>query len=242
MYRFLFSLILVTLVNSAWAADKVHYNQVSFSEYASKEVENDVLVAQMSSQEEGRKPNQLAHKVNQTIDWALAEIKKHPDIQVQTLNYQTHPIYHKGKVTRWKVQQTIRLESQNSELLGEVVGKLQNRLALKSVQYEISEEARRINHDMLTERAIARFRDKAKTISRAMGRKNYRIVSINLNQGRMPVRSNGPMMYRAAEVVADAATLRSGGGDIHVKLDTNMEAGKREVKVTVSGTIELSEN
>lgn len=241
--RTLFICTISVLASSA-NADDIAYNQITFSEYANQEVENDVLVAEMYAQKEGHKPNFLAKDVNSTIDNALKIIKKHPNIRVQTLNYRTHPVYHKSKVVRWKVQQTIRLESRNSKLLGGVIGELQNSLALQSVSYKVSDEALRTHNLVLTEKAISRFRSAAKTITNAMGRSSYRVVNMSINQAHSQ-NNQGPVMYRAtaAKMVGDAATLRGGTAEAHVQLEaTNMEAGKRDIRVTVHGTIEISNN
>lgn len=236
--------LLVSLFCVPAFAAGIAYNQITFSEYATKEVQNDILVAEIFTQEEGSQPDLLSQRVNKTINWALAEIKKHPEVRVQTLNYRTHPIYHKDKAARWKVQQTLRLESQDSRLLGELLSRLQRRLALQSVKYEISDEARRIHNDMLTEEAINRFNQKAQTVARAMGRKSFKIVQISIDQAQIPV-ARPPRLYRAAarEVSGDVQMLKSGNANVAFNLEeTHMEAGKRDVRVTVHGTIELSGN
>jgi len=78
------------------------YNRASFSVSATEDVANDTLVAVLAVQRDGSSARQLATEVNQVMAWALAKAKEAPAIKVQTLDYQTNPIYQKNVVTGWR--------------------------------------------------------------------------------------------------------------------------------------------
>src|SRR5512139_1096574 len=75
------------------------FNRATFAVSASEDVANDTLVAVLAAQRDGSSARQLAVEVNQAMAWALAKAKEAPGIEVQTLDYQTSPMYQKGTVT-----------------------------------------------------------------------------------------------------------------------------------------------
>jgi len=87
------------LAQATWAdSEKLHYNQVNLSATASDEIKNDILVAMLYAQEEGRYPNNLADRVNEKISKAVEKAKQQAEIKVQTLAYRTNPYYKNRKL------------------------------------------------------------------------------------------------------------------------------------------------
>lgn len=205
------------------------HNLVSFSVDANVEVDNDILVAVVYTQRDGSKPAQLSDEVNRTIAWAIEQAKAVPDVKVQTQNYNTHPVYKNGTLTGWRVNQSIRLESRDAAQLSELVGTLQQQLAVQSIGFEVSDEARRAANDNLIAAALKRFRERAELVRKELGRSSHRIVRVDVNtSSSQPPR---PMM-RSMAMEADAMRVAA----------PQLEAGTQDVTVNVSGTIELSED
>jgi predicted secreted protein len=206
------------------------YNRIQLGESARAEVENDLLVAVLFAQSEGRDPAVPADEVNRLMDWALNLAKSHPEIKAQTLNYQTNPVYAKDKIRAWRVRQSLRLESRDSRLLGDLVGKLQESLQMESLSYQVSDEQRRSHTESLTATALERFEARARHIAKTLGRSGYRIVQIRIDDERSPPMPMARgMMFEAS--MADSAPAPA-----------RIEAGTSEIGINVSGEIELSED
>ena len=204
------------------------YNRVNLNESAQTEVENDLLVAVLFAQAEGRDARAPADQVNRTMDWAVNLAKSHPGVKVQTLGYRSNAIYNKGNLRGWRVNQSLRLESRDSRDLGDLVASLQEQLKVQSIGYQVSDEKRRQHLDGLTSEALARFRARADHIAKSLGRKGYRLVRININDSRqnpMPV-ARGMMMEASADSGVAPARI---------------EAGTQTMTISINGEIELSE-
>lgn len=206
------------------------YNRVHLGESARAEVENDLLVAVLFAQSEGRDPAVPADEVNRAMDWALSLAKSHPEVKAQTLNYQTNPVYTKDKIRAWRVRQSLRLESRDSRVLGDLVGRLQESLQMESLSYQVSDEVRRSHTESLTTTALERFEARARHIAKTLGRSGYRIVQIRIDDAhRPPMPVARGMMFESA--MADSAPAPA-----------RIEAGTSEIGISVSGEIELTEN
>lgn len=226
--RTLAVLALLLAASPALAHDtEPRYNRASFSVSATADVENDTLVAVLAAQRDGSSARQLAGEVNEVMAWALAKAKAAAGIKVQTLDYQTSPIYQKNTVTGWRVSQSLRLEGQDTAAVSELVGVLQERLNLQHVGYEVSPQRRKETEDRLIGEAIGAFEARAKRVADGLKRRGYRLVQMNVDSGGLPA----PLpRYRAmpsamAEVAAAPPAI---------------EAGTQTITVGVSGEIELS--
>ena len=203
------------------------FNRATFAVSASEDVANDTLVAVLAAQRDGSSARQLAVEVNQAMAWALAKAKEAPGIEVQTLDYQTSPMYQKGTVTGWRVSQSLRLEGHDKAAVGDLVGVLQERLNLQHLGYEVSRERRKEVEDRLIGEAIASFQARAKRVAADLQRRSYRLVQMDLNTGGGPL----PVLRQRAMPMAMAEAAAA---------PPAIEAGTQTVTVGVSGEIELS--
>ncbi len=201
-----------------------HYDRVRLSASAQTQVENDTVIAVLYAQEDGSDAAQLADLVNRRINEAVARVKQHEGIKLQTSGYNTSPVYHKDKITGWRVRQNIRLETRDMPLMSELIGELQKTLNLQDISFSVSPELKNITDDQLIAEALQVFELRAKNIVRQLRRKNYKIVDIDIgtSPGLYPRRQ-----YEAAMMsVAKAAP-------------PSIEGGEQTLRVTVSGQIEL---
>jgi predicted secreted protein len=219
-------LALAALPAAAHEAE-LRYNRASFSVSATEDVANDTLVAVLTVQRDGSSARQLATEVNQVMAWALAKAKEAPSIKVQTLDYQTNPIYQKNVVTGWRVSQSLRLEGRETAAVSDLVGVLQERLNLQQVGDEVSRERRKEVEDRLIGEAIAAFQARAKRVAADLQRRTFRLVQMDVSTGPapMPVYRQRAMPMAMAEVAAAPPAI---------------EAGTQTVTVGVTGEIELS--
>ncbi len=207
-----------------WSNDQsLAYNRVNLSTSANTQVENDTLIAVLYIQREGTKLPELADEVNQHIAEAIQQSKKISGIDLQTLDYQSNPIYDKRRLSGWRVRQSIRLESQDTARLSQLIGDLQRLLAVESVNYQISAEKMREVEETLVKEAIDTFTQRAKLITNQFGYKHYRLVEITINTAEKPRHG---MRTRGLAMQAEMAS-------------PVIEAGKRDIRINVSGTIEM---
>ena len=100
---------LLFIVLSAWfpvhADDTpLTYDRVQLSGSATSEVANDTLVAVLYVQREGQSAAPLAAEVNAAIAWGLEQARKAEGVKLQTLGYQTQPVYQNNRISGWRVR------------------------------------------------------------------------------------------------------------------------------------------
>ena len=203
------------------------YDQVDLSASAAKEIENDLLVAVVYAQAQNARQSVAANEVNEAIAWALEQADDVRGVTTQTLQYSSFPQYSSGqRITGWQARQSLRLQSSDTDALSELLGELQSRVAIESVNYDVSRATRDAANDELIAEALAQFNRRASLIAQELGRSGYRIVRINISTSG----DNGrPVMYRSrgAEMM-DAAVAAPA-----------LDAGVQSVVVNVSGSVEL---
>ena len=220
----LFSLLLTAPVFAEDAPQTE--NRVGFNVTAFADVPNDTLVATLFSEATGKDLAILANKVNADIRWASTLIKQTPEITFTTQNYATQPVYRKGERSNlWRVRQTVRLESANAEVLSAALGKVQERLGLNSLGYEVSDAAREAARDKLIGEALKKFRSRASGIAQNMGFSQYKLIRLNIRGGEPLPGDPYPMMEMARMKASVAPPV--------------LEPGEQTLNVTVTGEIEL---
>ncbi|MFZ4653574.1 MAG: SIMPL domain-containing protein [Methylococcaceae bacterium] len=202
------------------------YDRINLTASLESKASQDTLIAILYARSTGANAESLAHEVNGALKSALETLKKVPDVDYQTLNYQTQPTYQDQKVTGWSVQQSLRLESKNLDALAGVIGLLQKTLKVESIDYMVSAEKLREAEDHLIADTLKGFASRADLVSKQLGRKRYRIVTLNVNthsNNHQPLRANRAMSLEGSDAATSPVLL----------------AGEQIVSVTVEGTIEL---
>ena len=226
-----FTLLFACLLpaSSVYAAEQApRYDQINLSAAAARETDNDTLIAVLSAQKEGGDPAALSDGVNRLIGQALSQAKQQPEIKVQTLGYQTSPIYRQQHLSGWRVKQSLRLESRNSERLSQLLSSLQGTLALESISYAVSDERRQAVEESLIKQALAAFQQRAELITHQLGRASYRLVEMSIRNSDQPVM---PMPMRASMMTMEGAVATP-----------QLESGSQTLRVEINGRIELQLN
>jgi predicted secreted protein len=223
----LFAFSMVAPLTLAHEDHHVTYDQIDLSARAEREVQTDLSIAMLYTEHEGQSQTDVAGRVNDTMAWALALAKPITGIKTQTAQYSTYPVYANNgtTVTGWRARQGIRLEARDTQVLGELIGALQEKLAVESIGSAVSKDTRDVTETALTDQALAQFQARAQQIAAALGRQGYRVVRINLGTGGEvppPIAHSGELMM--AEKSAGPAQI---------------EGGTQRMSVTVSGTIQL---
>ena len=215
-------LLLAMLASPCASAAKI----VELGAEASRAAPNDLARATLFAEATGTAPAEAARKVNAMMVEAMALAKSTTRIKVQSGGTQTYPVYAKGgKIESWRMRSDLVLESADTALLSELVGKLQGNLGVASIALMPAPETRRRAENDATLDAIAAFRARAKLVAEAFG-KPYRIKQMNI--GQQSYRPPAPMMRAAPAAAMDMAPMP-------------MEAGESAVSVTINGQIEIAD-
>ncbi len=197
---------------------------------ASRTAPNDQFRAQVYFEATDANPGELARKVNATIAQALQSARAYPTVKVRSAGNSTFPIYAKTgrSIEAWRMRSSLALDSKEAAPLSELLGKLQQTMAVSGLSAAPSPETWKKVEDEAIADALAAFEARARLVAGSLHKKwKIKHVSVNTNgyQPRPPVMP----MARAAMSVAEAAP------------PAPIEAGDSPVSVSVNGQIELLE-
>jgi predicted secreted protein len=212
---------------TANAQDEPRYDLIDLGASVSEEVENDLLIAFVFAEVEASDQADAADEVNEAIAWAADRARRVTGVDVQTTNYNTRPVYANGRrIVGWVARQSLRLQSTDAEALSELLGDLQQRVAIQSIDYGLSDAARDAAEEALIAKALAQFNRRADLIVGELDRDGFRIVRINIG-----TQGGNPIMFARQETV-----MRAGSDSVAAP---EIAAGKQMLTVSVNGTIEL---
>ena len=225
MKRLLLLLCLTVSAGTGLADDELRYNQVRLQSQQTESVSNDTMHVTLQTYAEMQDPAKLAARINQEMEWALAQVKQVPGVKLRTGSYQTWPITRKEVTTGWRGQQDLILESRDTQALSRLVGQLQAKLQIKSMNFSVSDEKRVTVENRLIDLALNAFKERAGIVGDNLKAGGYRIVELNVGTST----ARPPMMHQArmASMSMEAADAVA------------VEGGESDVRVTVSGTIEM---
>jgi len=200
------------------------FDRIRFSTTVQAEIDNDLVRAVLYAQREGTDAATLSAEVNAAVAWGVEKAKAIPAVRAQTLGYQTSPVYTKQTLTGWRVRQSLRLESAEAATLSALIGTLQQRLGVQSIDYDVSPEARRQAEDRLIVEAVDAFRQRADLVAKSWGQPDYRLVEMQVN-----TQGSGPQPYPRAAMAME----------MQASAAPPIEAGTQAVRVSIEGAIEL---
>lgn len=225
------TLVCLVMVMAPWtvhADDKTPEDQVSFQVEAGQDVDNDRVVAVLVATAEDKKSSALAESINQSMRWALDKAKAFPEVKTGSGSYQTYPVHDNNKIVRWRGRQQLQLEASEVDRLSALVGELQSRLQVQSMQFSVSPKRRQQLEDGLIEQAMAAYQARAVLITKALGAEDYDLVSLSIHtSGRAPV-----VPLRATAMAVNSASAAPPA----------IERGTSRLTVQVSATIQLRQN
>ena len=195
---------------------------ITITASASNDVPNDRMLAMLRAEADNGDAAQAANIVNQRMARALAQAKATSGVEARTMGYSSYQISEPNRPSRWRVSQTLALESADFVALSALVSKLQGGegLLLSGLTFSVSPQARHAAEDALTTQAIRNWQQRAQNAARAFGATDFRTghVTIQTNDYGRP-----QPMFKAGGVSATSVA------------PVNAEGGTSEVTVTVSG-------
>jgi predicted secreted protein len=217
------AVIVVATGTAARAADDVPVAQpvVTVSASAHASVANDRMRALLRAEADDTDPGRAANVVNARIAQATAHAKAQAGVEVANAGYSTFEVGEPAS-RRWRVVQTVALESSDFAALAALLTRLQqdDGMLLSGVDFSVSPAARRHAEDALMRDAIGDWQARARLAAQAFGAKGWRTgrVSVQTSDVGRPV-----PMFRAQAMSAPAPA------------PVNVEAGTSDIAVTVSG-------
>ena len=194
---------------------------VTITATATSNVANDRMHAFLRAEADNADAAAAANDVNGRMGRALARARAVAGVEASTAGNSSYQLTEANKPQRWRVSQTLVLESGDFAALSALVSKLQSTdgLVLSGLNFSVSTATRRAAEDSLTQRAIQNWQQRAQLAVAAFGAGGWRT-------GRVTVQTNDyarpQPMYRSAGVAAASAPVA-------------VEGGMSDVTVTVSG-------
>ena len=227
MQKWIILLSLSFFLTPALAHDQQPSGLVTLQASASVELDTDTMIATVAVEAENHDPALLAKTMNKKMTWALETAKPFKRIKVKGGQYSSHQLYNKRIFKAWRGTQHIVLESKNSAELGQLIGLLQKKLLVKSIQYQVSKEKVAHVKKGLLKQAINKFKQQASLISQQFDKSTYQIHAININSNS-PQR---PIHYAASRMMSDSAMSKSS--------PAQLQQTTSSISVNINGSIKL---
>ncbi len=194
---------------------------VSLSASATGSIVNDRMHAYLRAEVDNADAAVAANDVNARMGKALAKAKTVAGVDASTTGYTTYQVNEPNRPMRWRVTQSLALESADFTALAALVTRLQSQdgMLLSGLNFSVSAAARRTEEDALTQNAIKAWQQRAQAAAQGFGAGGWRT-------GRVAIQTSDfgrPPVMRAAGMAAAAAA------------PVAVEGGTTEVTVTVSG-------
>lgn len=223
-------LVYVTTAGSTWAVEPPGPPTADISVEASRSTPNDLFRAEVYAEATDANPADLARRVNLTVTQAIQAARAYSAVKLRSAGNSTYPVY--GKTGRtidaWRMRSTLALESSDSAVLSELLGKLQQSMAITGLNASPSPATLKKSTDEAIVEALAAFEARARLVAGTLGKK-WKIRQVSVHTGGSQPK---PMI-----AYARAAPMMSADG----APPTPIEAGDSPVTVNVSGQIELLE-
>lgn len=213
-------------------AQELNYNLVTLNAQVNQKVIRDEMIVQLSVQEQGTQQNQINHIVTNRLNQVLRMAKAHAEFNTVLQTRSTYLINDdenkiKSSNTIWRDVAIIQIKSKNLTALNQFLAKIQEIATINDIRYQVSNELIRANEKVLTEKAIALFRQRANEVTQYLDGKNYKIVQIRLGNSY----NNGDYSYyREAKALASTAISET----------QETAAGETELRLDIDGQIQIS--
>ena len=204
-HRNVLSCLLLALL--AWplagALAQAPLTRLHLQESASRDVEQNVLVATVQAHAESASPAEAQAAVNEAMAAAVERVRAEAEVRAATGGYSVYQRRDRdNRPVGWIAEQDLRLTSKDPAALLELVGSLQETgLNLTGLGWQVDPDTRRAVQEELTIAAIATLRQRAQAIAESVGMQVANIDTLRVGGAMDGPR---PMMAMRAEMMADA--------------------------------------
>ncbi len=206
-YRSALSILLLAavmaLATPAGAQAQAPLTRLYLQESASRDVEQNVLVATVQAHAEAASPADAQAAVNKAMAAAVERVQAAAGIRAATGGYSVYQRRDRdNRPVGWVAEQDLRLTSKDPAALLELAGSLQEMgLNLNGLGWQVDDDTRRKVQDELTIEAIATLRQRAAAIAESV---EMRVANIDTLRVGGAMEGPRPMMAMRAEALAGA--------------------------------------
>jgi predicted secreted protein len=197
---------------------------ITVSATASAQLANDRMHAFLRVDVDNPDPVAAGNEVNTRMAKALARTKAIRGVEAATTAYSSYQVSERNQPLRWRVSQTLSLESSDFTALAALVSKIQSEdgLVLGGMSFSVSPSARRTAEDALTQQAIKAWQGRAQAAAEGFGSTAWRTGYVTIQTGdyARPV----PMLRAAGVQAAAAAPVATEGGTTDITVTVSGEA------------------
>jgi len=213
-----------TAINTNIAEQTNQGHTLHFSVTETQRVDNDLVSITFRYVAQAPTAELVMQSINQKMQAAIQVLKKFPQMEAQTSQYQVRPAYNKSNViTHWQGQQNLTINTANRAGLPRLLAQLQPYLNYQSMRFHVSEETQKQIKDQLLTKALLNYQAKATFIAKSFGATNYQLIETHIDTPNLP-KPYADNSIRSARVMNEMA--------IPV-----IEAGKSDVSVHIRGKI-----
>lgn len=205
---------------------------LQLSASARKEVQHDWLSIVVRAQQEGADPVALQNQLKTTLEAALSSLRPRLEpqqLEVRSGHFGIYPRHNnQGRVTGWQGQADLVVEGRDFARVSQLAGNLP-RMTVAQADFSLSREGRQQLEAEVQSQAVQNFRQRAQALARDFGFAGYTLRQVNVSAVDRPEPGIQPRLMVAEAAMAPAATPSA----------IPLVAGKDEVRITVSGSIQL---
>lgn len=206
-------------------------NVVAISASGQLDVPQDWLTMTLTTSREGNDAAAVQTQLRQAVDAALAITKPMvagQQMEVKTGLFGVYPRHgSNGRISGWQGTAELVLEGRDFLRISSTAGKVTS-MGVGQVAFSLSREAQQKLESEAQSQAIERFKARAGEVAKGFGFNGYtlREVSVSsVDQGERPVYARAMASQSKVSISSDAPLP--------------VEAGKSQVTVTVSGSVQL---
>ena len=202
---------------------------VSLSASAQQEVQQDWLTVVVHASLEGSEPVAVQNQLKAVVEQALAQVR--PQVQAQSFEVRTgqfgiYPRHgDKGRLLGWQGQADVVIEGRDFAKVSQAAAQVPRMVVTQAV-FSLSRQARQQLEAEVQSQAVQKFRQRAQQLAQDFGFSGYTLRQVSVGSVDRP-----EPMLQARAMLADAPMA----GATAIPL----AAGKDEVRITVSGSIQL---
>lgn len=203
---------------------------LNLSASAQQEVPQDWLTVVVRASLEGQEASAVQAQLKSVVEQALAQLR--PQVQAQSFEVRSgsfgiYPRHgDKGRVVGWQGQADVVIEGRDFARVSQAAGQLP-RMTVAQAAFSLSRQARQQLETEVQRQAVQKFRQRAQQLAQEFGFSGYTLRQVSVGGADRP-----EPVFQARAMVADMAGSAPASA-------IPLAAGKDEVRITVSGSIQL---
>lgn len=211
--------------NSAWAVGP----QLTLDATTVSELENDEMSVVVGVEKQGSNVKELSQSVLAILQRNLAKGKTVEGVTARMGSVNTYPVWDsKGRTPNWTVRADISLKGTNFPGLALLASEMTAEMMLRDVSFSLSGAKREAEEARMIVDVAAAYKKKAGQLANALGYPSFELKTLGFNR-------EATITPRRGRSGPEMALMARSDASVPVPTD----AGKSEVRVTLSGVVEL---